>query len=145
MNKNVLKYLNEKELGDVGKNQLYNADEFLYSNTDIMSYYGRGNSFKIKDVQDFYEVIKFVKDLTDKHLFVKNVVWNANIVNNSLIIKFSINKDNSNDVNNFFLNSINRYIVVQIEKRFPKKYKVTSKMKDRNDNIMITITIDVLG
>jgi hypothetical protein len=155
---NVLKYLNEKQkyfYPEENKKIIYeeeipnnsdpilNADEFMYSNSEIHDYYSKGSGFRVNDSQDFLEVIKLIKDLTDKHLFLKNMTWKADVKSKKLIVSFSVSEEeNSDEVDNFFFNSIQQNLVANLLRKFDSLFKIDTEFinLDRRKIMRLIIT-----
>jgi hypothetical protein len=108
---------------------LYNADEFLYSNSDIHSYYAQGKGMKIDDNVDFYEIIKIIKDYTDKHLYLKNLTWKVDQKNGRIVFVFEMDQQDASD--NLFFASIQQYfhqMLNNISRKFMKKFDMNFEM-----------------
>jgi len=109
------------------------ADEFMYSNSDPLSYYSRGNGINLADNSDLYEVIKLVKDVTDKHLYMRDMTWKVNIANRSANFIFRLGDEDDTDTNGFFLQGVQQYIVSELWKRYGPFYDVNAEFL-KNDN-----------
>jgi hypothetical protein len=134
--KNFLRYLKESGMDiseDVSRetsDEVMNADGYMYSNSDSMSYYSRGNGFEIEDNIDFYEVVKIVKDLTDKHIFLKNLVWKVDIGGGEALFTFELDgEDSSEEVHDFFYESMNQFLVSNILLKFGDFFEFDSRIK----------------
>lgn len=145
---NILKYLKEKdeyffpkeldkiEVEEIPDNSdpILNADEFMYSNSEIHDYYSKGSGFRVNDSQDFLEIVKEIKDITDKHLFLKNMVWKADIKAKKLIVDFSIAEDiDSEELDNFFFNGVKQSLIMNLLRRFGSLYKIDSEFLRSDD------------
>ena len=122
---------------------ILNADEFMYSNTDNQTFYARGNGSDIPDNQDFYEVIKLVKDMTDKHIYVRDMVWKVDIIRRRAIFNFTVGDDEESiEVNDFFLQGIQQHLLRNMWKQFGALYKIDTKfVKDNEGRDMMRIEV----
>lgn len=110
-----------------------NSDEFLYSNSDSMSFYARGNGFNITDNLDLYEIIKLVKDLTDKHLYFRDMSWNVDVVRRKAIFNFILGKEVTDESDEFFLKGVQQYVTTQMIKKFGNLYMIDAKFLNNNE------------
>lgn len=121
------------------------ADEFLYGNSQLISYYSKGNGFKLNDNQDYYEVIKMVKDMTDKHFYHRDMVWKVDVAHNKAVFQFKLGKSENLEQNNFFLSGIQQYILTGLLKKFGDSYKIDtefSKSLDGQDVMTVKVEKD---
>jgi hypothetical protein len=119
---------------------ILNADEFMNSNSKLMSLYADGKGFNLTDNLDLYEVIKLVKDLTDKHFYFKDLVWKADIANRKVVITFKLG--NGKEENDFFLQGVKQYILTQIFKKFGSVYTIDTeflKNTEKQDIMKLTV------
>jgi hypothetical protein len=96
--------------------QVPNTSDFMYSNSEPLTYYARGNGFDLTDNQDFYEVIKLIKDFVDRNVFAKNMTWKADIKNRKLQISFTVGDGSETD--EFFFDGLRMYILSKVKARF---------------------------
>lgn len=124
--------------------KVHKSDDFMYSNSDAVSYYSKGNGFKVNDNQEFYEVIKLVKDVTDKHLYVRNLKWKSNIKDKKVEFDFILGDDVSNkDSNDFFMNGIEQHLMLNIFKKFGSIFIMKSFFyKDSEEKNVLKITLE---
>jgi len=154
MNK-VKQYLQEKEMEFYDQPQVdqklpdnsdkpHNADDFMYSNSDMQSFYARGNGFVVNDHQPFYEVIKAIKDLTDRHFFLRDMTWKVNFLSNKATVDFSVGQEESPEADEFFFNGIQQYLMLSLFKKFGNEYKFDTKFfKNIEDRNVMRVTIEV--
>lgn len=117
--------------------QVLNADEFMKSNTELQTYYANGSGIDFVDDQGLYEVVKLVKDLTDKHLFIRNVVWKVDIAHRMAVFTFKLGDKDSKSSDDFFLAGVERYLISELWKKYGPLYKIEAEfLKDDEDNIM---------
>lgn len=149
------KYLKEKEEYFFPKTEesipdksdyTLNADEFMYSKSDHQSYYSKGNGSEFNDNQEFYEVIKIVKDMTDKHLYNRDLSWKVNVGKGKAEFIFTVGEDvDSKESNDFFMKGIEQHLLLNIFKKFGTIFKVESgffKDDDGKDILKIIVIRD---
>jgi len=110
-----------------------NSDEFLYSNSDSMSFYARGNGFDIADNQDLYEIIKLVKDLTDKHLYFRDMFWKVDVARRKAVFNFILGKEVTDESDEFFLKGVQQYVTTQMIKKFGNLYMIDAKFLNNSE------------
>jgi len=103
--------------------ELGNADEYLYSNSEPMTYYANGNGFELTDNDQLYEIIKLVHELTDKHFFVRDLTWKANIKHRYVEFIFKLG-EGDDEADKFFLDGVHAYLNSEILKNFGPLYNV---------------------
>ena len=111
----------------------------MYSNTDNQTFYARGNGADIPDNQDFYEVVKLVKDMTDRHLYMRDMTWKVDIARRKAVFTFTVGETEEDiEVNDFFLQGIQQHLLSSMWKQFGAFYKIDTKFVKDNDgrNIM---------
>lgn len=115
------------------------ASEFM-PNSELQRIYSKGKGLDITDNQDLYEVIKLVKDMTDKHLYMRDMTWKVDIANRKANFTFKVDSVNSDD---FFLKGIQQYVVQEIFKKFGPLYKVDTKyLKDNKGNSIMELKVE---
>ena len=124
---------------------ILNADEFMYSNSEPQSYYAKGSGFDLADNQDLYEVIKSVKDLTDRHLYVRDMTWKVNVAHRKAVFSFKLgeNEDENEAGNDFFFEGIQQHLMTQLFNKFGPLYKIeTEKSKDNDGQFIMKMTVE---
>jgi len=121
---------------------ILNADEFLYSNADAQSFYARGNGFNITDNQDLYEVIKLIKDMTDRHLYMRELSWKVDVKNRRAHFIFRLGNEENDITEDFFLQGINQYVISELWKKYGPLYDVDVKFdKDGSGQNVMEMTV----
>jgi hypothetical protein len=119
---------------------LRDADDFMYSNSEPMSYYARGNGFDLTSNSDLYEIVKVVKDLTDKHFFVRDLVWKANIKRREVELLFTLGTGDEAD--QFFMDGVEHYIITNIGYKLGPYYSSEKEMITGDDGqLTLKLTI----
>jgi len=114
---------------------ILNADEFMYSNSEPQNYYSRGKGFDLTDNSELYEIIKLVKDLTDRHFYIKNMTWKVNIAHREAEFVFKLR--DGDDSNEFFLNGVREFISSEVVRVFGQRYSIdTSYLNDSGHDVM---------
>jgi len=122
---------------------ILNADEFMKSNSEVMSHYAKGKGFEVIDNQDLYEVVKTVKDMTDKHLYFRDMTWKVNIDHGKAKFIFKIGDDESANENDFFLQGVKRYVISELWKKYGPLYDVDTEFsKDVEGKDLMILTVD---
>lgn len=153
MSKNFYQYLDEKamEFYDNPKvaqkipdnsDKPHGAEDYTYSNSDIQSFYSRGNGFVTNDHSEYYEAIKAIKDLTDKHLFLRNMVWKVDNDGRKIIFSFVVKKIDSDEATDFFLHGVQQHLILNIVKKLGNIYDLDSNFsKDDDDNQILKLIL----
>jgi len=145
MNKNILEYLTEKEMEFYdnpkvvqkvpdASDPIHGAEDHMYSNSDMQSFYSRGNGFVTDNHSEYYEAIKAIKDLTDKHLFLRNMTWRVDLLEKEIIFTFVVTKMDSEDTNDFFLQGIQQHLILNLIRRLGDIYDIDSKISVDEEN-----------
>ncbi len=122
---------------------ILNADEFMKSNSEVMSQYAKGKGFEVVDNQDLYEVVKTVKDMTDKHLYFRDMTWKVNIDHGKAKFIFKIGDDESANENDFFLQGVKRYVISELWKKYGPLYDVDTEFsKDVEGKDLMILTVE---
>jgi len=118
----------------------HGAEDYTYSNSDMQSFYSRGNGFVTDDHAEFYEAIKAVKDLTDKHLFLRNMTWKVGMKDDKIIFTFTVTNLESEEETDFFLHGVQQHLVLNLIRRLGNIYEIDSKfIKDEEDHQILKI------
>jgi len=153
MTKNFYQYLSEKEMEFYNTPKVFQkvsdtsdkphgAEDYTYSNSDMQSFYSRGNGFVTDDHAEFYEAIKAVKDLTDKHLFLRNMVWKVDSDGKKIIFSFIVKKQDSDEATDFFLHGVQQHLILNLIKKFGNIYDFDSKFtKDDDENQILKLIL----
>ena len=119
--------INTKGIIDVSV-PILDPSDFMKSNTDMQTYYSQGKGFDVADNSGLYEVIKLVKDMTDKHLYVKDIVWKVDIANRQAVFTFTLGDSETPDEgNDFFLQGIQQYIIAELIRKYGPLYKIDTE------------------
>jgi len=153
MSKNFYQYLDEKALEFYDNPKVaqkvpdtsdkpHGAEDYTYSNSDIQSFYSRGNGFVTDDHAEYYEAVKAIKDLTDKHLFLRNMVWKVNNDGRNIIFSFVVTNLESDEETNFFLKGVQQHLVLNLTKRLGNIYDVNSEfIKDKENHHILKLIL----
>ena len=118
------------------------AEDYTYSNSDMQSFYSRGNGFVTDDRSEYYEAIKAIKDLTDKHLFLRNMVWKVDNDGRKIVFSFVVTKLESDEATDFFLHGVQQHLILNLTKKLGNIYDMDSKFsKDNEDNKILKIIL----
>lgn len=118
---------------------ILNADEFMKSNSEVMSHYANGKGFEVIDNQDLYEVVKTVKDMTDKHLYFRDMTWKVNMDHSKAKFIFKIGDDESSNENDFFLQGVKRYVISELWNKYGPLYDVDTEFSNDIDGRKLMI------
>ena len=120
----------------------HGAEDYTYSNSDMQSFYSRGNGFVADDNSEFYEAIKAVKDLTDKHLFLRNLTWKVEKSSGKIIFSFTVTNLDSEESTNFFLHGVQQHLSLNLIRKFGSIYDIDTKfMKDEENNMILKLIL----
>ena len=134
-------YPNEPKAED-NSDIVLNSDDFMYSNTDAQSYYARGNGFNIEDNQEFYQVVKLVKDMTDKHIFFKDLTWKVNIAHRKAVFIFKIGNKEDNRTDDVFLQGVHQFVSLECWRRYGDLFNIgTEFTTDLDNNRVMILTV----
>lgn len=97
----------------------------------VMGIYSRGDRFEIHDNQDLYQIVKMVKDFTDKHFYAQNFKYLTEVSYRTLTIKIIQNphKIGQGDIMDYHISSVIQYITSTINTLFPGKYDIDTMDK----------------
>jgi hypothetical protein len=154
MKNSVLYFLQEKEMEfydnpkvvqKVADNSdpIHGVEDHMYSNSDIQSFYSRGNGFITDNHSDYYEAIKAVKDLTDKHLFLRDMTWKVDISNgNKIVFTFIVTKIDSDETTDFFLDGVQQHLTLNLIRKLGEIYDFDSKiLSDEENHKILKLTL----
>lgn len=155
MKNSILLYLQEKEMEFYNNpkvvqkvpdnsDPIHGAEDHMYSNSDMQSFYSRGNGFVTDNHLEYYEVIKTVKDLTDKHLFLRNMTWKVDLSKgNRIFFTFVVDNIESEEALDFFLYGVQQHLILNIIKKMGEIYDIDSEIttNDKNQKILKLILI----
>jgi len=117
------------------------SDKYMYSNSEPMSYYAKGNGFDLEDNGELYEVIKAIHELTDKHFYVRDLTWKANIKHRFVEFIFKLG-EGDDETDKFFLDGVYSYFVSEITKQFGPTYDFDKEpFVDSNGKHSVKITV----
>ena len=120
----------------------HGAEDYTYSNSDMQSFYSRGNGFVTDDNTEYYEAIKAVKDLTDKHLFLRNMTWKVGMKDDKIIFTFTVTNLESEEETDFFLHGVQQHLVLNLTKRLGNIYDVNSEfIKDKENQHILKLIL----
>jgi hypothetical protein len=140
-NKDEFDNINVKKEPDLSS-PIGNAEDFIKSNSDVLNIYSKGKDFDLTDNQNLYEVVKLMKDILDKHLFVRDIVYKFDIKNRKLTVNIEL-REGYEDGNYYFLDGFYQYIVSQINLKFGSNFfKIRKYMKKNYDGFDVMI-IDI--
>jgi len=108
------------------------TDEFMYSNAKALELYGQGKRFKIEDNLLFYEIVKIVRDVVDRHFYSQEVQFHIQIANKEVQFTFIINKVDAKY--SYFVETLFMFINNQIYRRYGTFFKVTREDEQLGDN-----------
>jgi hypothetical protein len=116
------------------------TDDFMYSNSEPISYYARGNGVDLTSNSDLYEIIKVVKDLTDKHFFVRDLVWKVDVKRRRAIFTFKLG--NGDEEDQYFLDGVKTYILTNVGYKMGPNYSSESELlKNEEGQLVLKLTI----
>jgi hypothetical protein len=129
-------YINVEKIPD-NSDPIGDVDDFK-PNSEMQKFYARGSGLDITDNQDLYEVVKMVKDMTDKHLYARDMTWKVDIANRKATFSFISGENEDDVVNEFFLQGVQQYIITEILRKFGPLYKIDSDFLKNKDgrNVM---------
>lgn len=136
---------NEIDVDEVPDNSdpILDADEFLKPNAETLEIYAKGKGFDLTDNQDLYEVVKLVKDMTDKHLYMKDMTWKVDIKNRKAIFTFRLGEDEELDQNDFFLQGVEKYIISEMWRKYGPLYDVNAEfLKDAKGRDVMKLAVE---
>lgn len=109
----------------------------------VMGIYSRGEKFEIHDNQDLYEIVKMVKDFTDKHFYAQNFKYLTEVSYRTLIIRIIQNpkKLGQGDIMDYHVSSVIQFITSNIERLFPGKYNLASSKKTLPNGLQETTVV----
>lgn len=145
-NYNIEEYHNTCNLDIISEQSpIHNADEYLYSNSELMSHYGNAKDVNINDNSRLDEVVKLIKDIFDKHFYVQNVTWKVDVKNRRVKLSFYVqNSDDGSDA--FFLEGLVQHVLTSVARKFADTMELESKeVITIDDKLKLQITIKDLG
>ena len=130
-----------KEIPD-NSDPILDADEFMKPNAEILNMYSKGQGFDLTDNSDLYEVVKLVKDMTDKHLYMRNMKWKVDIAHRQAKFTFSLGDEMSKEADDFFLQGVQNYVMKEMVQKFGPVYKLDTKFSKDNKGRTMEMTIE---
>ena len=125
-----------KEIPDLS-DQILDPEEFLKPNSEIQKAYAKGTGFDLTSNSDLYEVVKLVKDMTDKHLYMRDMTWNVDIAHRKAKFTFRLNDEMSSEADDFFLQGVQQYVMKEMIQKFGPLYKLDTRfLRDTSGRIM---------
>lgn len=108
------------------------TDNIMYSNARAMEIYGQGKRFKIEDNLLFYEVIKVVRDVIDKHFYQNSIRFYTEIANKEVTFTFVM--DMMDIKYSYFLETLYMFITSQLFKKFGDYFEISREDEIRENN-----------
>jgi hypothetical protein len=133
------KYINVKEIPD-NSDSVLDASEFM-PNSKMQDIYTHGKGFDVTDNQDFYEVVKLVKDMMDKHLFQRDLTWRVDIAHRKAKFTFKLAEQMSKEADDFFLQGVQQYVMQQMTRKFGPLYTIDTEFLKDNGKIIMEMTV----
>ncbi|MFW6312143.1 MAG: hypothetical protein ACOC1K_07910 [Nanoarchaeota archaeon] len=116
-------------------------DDLMNPDSELQSKYSDGKLINISDNQEFYEVVKLVKDMTDRHIYMRDMTWSVNIADNKAIFTFKLDKVDSKE--DYFLEGIKQYVISKLFMNFGNLFDVDSEsLKDANERSIMKIIVE---
>jgi len=112
-------------------------------NSDLMDMYAKGDGFSLNNNLDLYEVIKLMKDILDRHLFVQDMTYVADTKDRSVTFTLSLNSDMVDiESDKIFLTGFYDYLVTMICQKFGREYfQMSYKIKFIDNKSIMEIII----
>jgi len=122
---------------------ILDPEDFRKSNTEPMTYYAKGNGFDLTDNSDLYEVVKLVKDMVDRHLYMRDLTWKVDIAHRKAVFVFTLgNLYYEDEVDDFFLQGVQQYVTGDMMKRYGSLYNIDSEFsKNGTGQNIMTLTV----
>lgn len=122
--------------------EVESSDKYIYSNSELMSYYGKGSGLDIADNDELYEIVKIVHELTDRHIYLRDLTWKTNIRHRFVDFIFKIG-DGTDDYDQFFLDGVCSFLENNIIRQFGPFYKFDKEhFKDDKGKHAVKITVN---
>lgn len=118
------------------------ASDYVKSNSRIFDIYGSGSTLDMQDNQRIYEVIKVVKDIMDRHLFINSVQYRTNNRTKSVVFHFILT-DDDDMANEFFLQGLLQYVTNEVNNKIGSAFDFEYDLKknvDGFDSMVLTVT-----
>ena len=99
--------------------------------------YSDGKHLNISDNQDLFEIVKIIKDFTDKHFYAQNFKYLTEVSYRTLTIKIIQNPNTlgQGDIMDYHVSSVIQFIISNIERIYPGKYSLTSSKKTLSNGL----------
>lgn len=111
------------------------TDDFMYPNAKAMEIYSQGKRFQIEDNLIYYEIVKIVRDIVDRHFYSQQVQFYIQIANKAVIFKFVIDKVDAKY--SYFVETLYMFITTQIYRRYGTYFTVTREDELLGDNKIV--------
>ena len=135
--KNYLAEFEEKHLSD----KLGSTDEFMYSNARALDIYGQGKRFKIEDNQLFYEVVKIVKEIIDRHYYNQQVTLSVDIANKAVLFTFIV--DSKDIKHSYFIETLYMFINIQLSRQYGGYFKILRDDYQADGKSVLKIKVEI--
>ena len=112
--------------------QTPSTDEFMYSNTKALELYGQGKRFTIEDNLLFYEVIKIVRDVVDRHFYSQQLQFYIQIADK--VVQFTFIIDKVDAKYSYFVETLFMFITTQIYRKYGTFFTITREDEILGDN-----------
>lgn len=133
-------YLREHEETQLHDDPIHSTDEYMYSNARALDLYGQGKRFEIEDNLIYYEIVKVVRDLVDKHFYQHPVQFYIQVANKEVVFTFVIGRVDAKY--SYFIETLYMFITTQIYRQFGSFFKV-SREDEVIDNDRVVLRIKV--
>ena len=111
------------------------TDDYMYSNAKAMEIYGQGKRFTIEDNLMFYEVVKIVKDVIDRHYYQNQTQLYIQIKDKELVFSFLIDKTENRYT--FFIETLYMFVTTQIYRQFGNYFEISREDGVTEDNKVV--------
>ncbi|MEM4261312.1 MAG: hypothetical protein QXG00_08765 [Candidatus Woesearchaeota archaeon] len=116
------------------------TDDIMYANARAMDIYGQGKRFQIEDNLIYYEIVKIIREIVDKHFYQHPVHFYIQVANKEAIFTFIIEKIDAKY--SYFVETLYMYVTTQIYRKFGDYFNVIREDEvEDNDSVIMRIIV----